>query len=362
MNQGQPCITGVGSVSPFGPLKGLLPRKDIQPRAIAAWPTDGLRRAFLVEPFRPAEVVPGLKTRRLDRLSVWCLVAASLAIEDARLNLAVEDRSRVAVVLGTGFGCIELAEGFFQSMAANGYAHADPISFPESLANSPASHVARVLGIRGPNITLTHKHVSGEQAIIQASALLRSGQADVAIVLTGDVLTRTMYEWFEAASLLSQACFREVPAPAPFSADRDGFVPGEGATAVVMESAERAGKRGAKVYAGFQSGFVTSDSKAGVSLARRALGSSSLDDIGLIVASANGSRVLDSVEQAVIREAFGAGPPVIAPKASLGECDSNGLLRLIAGLSWSERSTHSLAILLGSTPTGVCAALSFELG
>ncbi len=65
-----PAITGIGSVSPFGPLAGLIPPRSLEPRAIP-WATGGLRRAFLVDPFRAADVVPGLKTRRLDRLSAW---------------------------------------------------------------------------------------------------------------------------------------------------------------------------------------------------------------------------------------------------------------------------------------------------
>ena len=356
MNPNQTVITGVGTVSPFGPLRGLMPRSELQPRTVTAWPTDGVRRAFLVEPFRPADVVPGLKTRRLDRLSAWCLVAAALAIEDARLDLKAEDRTRVAVVFGTGFGCIELTEDFFRSIVANGYAKSDPITFPESLTNAPAGHVARIFGLGGPNITLSQKGVSGEAALIQADSLLRSGQADVAIVLAGDVLTRTMYEWFEAAGALSIACFDR----AQLAARRDGFVPGESAAAVVMESGLRARGRGAAVYAGFRSGFMASDRKAAVSVTRKALADSSPSEVRMVVASANGSRELDAAEEATIAEVFGGEAPVIAPKAFLGESDGGGILRLIAALSWAEKNRRPLVILLGSSSRG-CAAISLEL-
>ena len=361
MNSNQTVITGVGTVSPFGPLRGLISRelinrREMQPRTVTAWPTDRVRRAFLVEPFRPADVVPGLKTRRLDRLSVWCLVAAALAIEDARLDLKMEDRTRLAVVFGTGFGCIELTEDFFRSIVANGYAKADPITFPESLTNAPAGHVARIFGLRGPNITLSHKGVSGEGALIQADSLLRSGQADAAIVLAGDTLTRTMYEWYEAAGALSSACFDQALAPA----GRDGFVPGESATAVVLESGLRARGRGAAVYAGFRSGFMASDPKASVSIARKALADSSPSDVRMVIGSANGSSALDAAEEATIAGVFGGEAPGIAPKAFLGESDGSGILRLIAALSWAEKNGRPLAILLGSSTRG-CAALSFDL-
>ncbi len=356
MNPKQTVITGIGTVSPFGPLRGLISRSPGQMRTVTAWPTDGVRRAFLVEPFRPADLVPGLKTRRLDRLSVWCLVAAALAIEDARLDLKAEDRSRLAVVFGTGFGCIELTEDFFRSIAAHGYAKSDPVTFPESLTNAPAGHVARVFGLRGPNITLSHKGVSGEGALIQADSLLRSGQADVAIVLAGDTLTRTMYEWFEAAGALSSDCFDH-----PRAAERGGFVPGESATAVVMESGLRARGRGAAVYAGFRSGFMSADPKAAVSVARKALGLSSPSEVRMVISSANGSRGFDATEEATIAEVFGGEVPVIEPKMFLGHSDSDGILRLITALSWAEKNARPLAILLGSSTAQGCAALSFDL-
>lgn len=360
MSTGRPSITGIGSVSPFGPLRGLISGKEMEPRTITAWPTDGVRRAFLVEPFRPADIIPGLKTRRLDRLSVWCLVAAGLAIQDAKLDLDTEDRSRIAVVLGTGFGCIELTESFFQSIATNGYAKSDPIIFPEGLSNAPASHVARIFGLRGPNITLSHKGVSGEGALMQAASLLRTGQADVVIALAGDTLTRTMYEWFEAAGVLSAACFDQTPVPVPFAHKSEGFVPGEGVAAVVMEAADRATKREARVYAGLRSGRATSNQKAAASLVHKIIAPSSPTEVSTVIASANGSRSHDEVERAILQEVFTDSVPVVAPKAVLGEFDGCGVLRLVKALSQTENKERSLSVLLGTCATGVFAAVSFE--
>src|SRR6204780_1896086 len=105
MTSNSAVITGIGSVSPFGPLAGLIPACVLEPESITAWPTAGLRRAFLVKPFRPASAVPGLKTRRVVLLSALAMVASSLAIQDAGVDLSQMDRSRVPVVFGTGFGC-----------------------------------------------------------------------------------------------------------------------------------------------------------------------------------------------------------------------------------------------------------------
>jgi 3-oxoacyl-[acyl-carrier-protein] synthase II len=223
MTANAPAIAGIGSVTPYGVFAGPIVLGPLEPRPITAWPVAGVRRAYLVEPFRATDVVPGLKTRRLDRLSVWSLVAASLAVKDTGLDLGQVDRSRVAVVFATGLGCIELTEAFFRSAANHGWQGTDPILFPETLGNAPASHVARCLDLRGPNITVGSKGRAAECALLHAASLLRHGQADLALVLAGDTLTRTSYEWYESAGWL---------------ADDSGFIPSEGVTAVVL-TAER---------------------------------------------------------------------------------------------------------------------------
>jgi 3-oxoacyl-[acyl-carrier-protein] synthase II len=390
-------ITGLGSVSPFGPCRGLIGQRDSKPRVFYETPPQGIRKAFLVEPFRPGEVVPGLKTRRLDRLSVWCLIAAHLALQDALINLEKEDLSRFAVVLGTGFGCVELTEAYFKTVASYGYSKADPIVFPETLDNSPASHVARILGLRGPNITFSCRGVSGEAAVIQAASLLRSGEADRIVVLAGDTLIRPLYEWYEAAKVLSASCFADRARPAPLSTEGDGFVPGEGLACIVMESDEAYAERGTGVYLRFRSGcmggspgvapFAWGDcSGLTAELIHGVLGTASPSDVRQVVASANGSPRLDMQEAAAIRKVFGNSKAVnvAAPKALIGEFDGNALLRLILALSGLGRCGYSngvpdfsssinvqnlsprpsgenLLLLLGASTGGSRAAISFSM-
>jgi 3-oxoacyl-(acyl-carrier-protein) synthase len=143
MTESWPAITGIGSVSPYDPVAGLIPRRTLEPSPITGWPTPGMRRAFVVGPFRPASVVPGLKTRRLDRLSTWALVASALAARDAGLDLRQVDRSRVAVVFATGLGCVELTEAFYRSAAEHGWSGTDPSTFPETLASQSREFVSR---------------------------------------------------------------------------------------------------------------------------------------------------------------------------------------------------------------------------
>ena len=350
---GSVAITGIGSVSCFGPLEGLIGARQCPPRPLD-WQDHAT--AFAVAPFRPAAVVPGLKTRRLDRLSAWSLVAAALALRDAQIDLDQQDRSRCAVVLGSGFGCIETTEAFFRTVAEWGYGKADPILFPDSLDNSPASHVAKHFALTGPNIALSCRGVSGEAALIEAASLLRAGEADLAIVMAGDTLTRPLYQWMEAAGLLS-------PRPG-------GFTPGEGLAALVMEPAGPPDGRGATVYATFERGAMGSDptatgsswprdGRAVARVIRRALAGAHPSSIRWIVSCTNGSAALASVEAAAVREVFGSsrGAPVLAPKSILGEFDGSGVLRLVAALSGLPSGIRGLGMMLGASAGGGCAAL-----
>ncbi|MBZ5684297.1 MAG: hypothetical protein LAP86_04615 [Acidobacteriia bacterium] len=341
-------ITGIGSVSPYGPFAGLIPRCVLEPDPISAWPTPGLRRAFLVKPFRPASVVPGLKTRRLDRLSAWALVASSLAIQDAGIDLDQEDRSRVAVVFGTGLGCAELTEAFFHSAVTHGWSGTDPSPFPEGLANAPASHVALWHEVRGPNITIGCKGFAGESALIQAASLLRHGQADLAIVLAGDTLTRAVYEWYEAAGLLSPACFNTEPLT-----NDSGFVPSEGVAALVLEPT---GRRKVRTYGHFSSGRWSADGEA-VETIRQLLGGSVPS---VTICAGNGAPCATGHTSALAGEISGTSAAIIPAQAvAAGLTDAGALLHLILALG--SQPPSGKALLLGTSGENSFAALLLEL-
>jgi hypothetical protein len=353
-------ITGIGSVSPFGPLAGLIPQCPLEPSTITAWTTAGPRRAFLVQPFRPATVVPGLKTRRLDRLSAWALVASSLAIKDAGIDLNQVDRSRVAVVFATAFGCVELTEAFYLSAAANGWNGTDPSTFPETLPSAPASHVSMFHGLRGPNVTVSNKYFAGETALIQAASLLRHGQADLAIVLAGDALAPTLYSWYEVAGLLSPACYNAEPL-----SEAGGFIPSEGVAALVMESSGRGdiqsdARSGARPYARLRSGRWAAGGQP-AEIIRPMLGGSVPS---LTVCSGNGAPCAASSTTALARAISGEGTGIILPQPfALGLAGTGALFHLILGLSskLSSRPNNGQALLLATAGDGGFAALLLEL-
>jgi len=344
-------ITGIGSVSPYGPLAGTIPQNPIEPATLTNWKGNGERRAFLVPAFRAAEVVPGLKTRRLDRLSVWALVASSLALRDAGIDLNQVDRSRVAVVFATAFGCVELTEAFYLSAAANGWSGTDPITFPETLASAPASHVSMFHGLRGPNITVSNKYFAGESAMMQAAIMLRQRQADVGIVLAGDAVSRSMYSWYEEAGLLSQACYNSDPA-----SEAEGFIPGEGVAALVMEPSEHIHARpDRRSYAVINSGRWAAGGQ-GAKIIREMLGGSVPS---LTICSGNGAPCATSSTSALVRE-IGGDNPVILPQAfAQGLAGTGALFHLIAALS--NRPVSGQAIFLATARDNGFAALLLEL-
>jgi 3-oxoacyl-[acyl-carrier-protein] synthase II len=344
-------ITGIGSVTPFGPLAGLLPSTSIDviaPRVITAWPTPGLRRAFLVEPFRPAAVVPGLKTRRLDRLSAWALVASSLALQDAGIDLSQMDRSRIAVVFATCFGCVELTEAFYQSANANGWAGTDPITFPETLSNAPAAHVALFHQLQGPNLTISSKNFAAESALLQAASLLRHGQADVAIVIAGDTLTQAVYEWYEAAHLLAPACFNEEPLT-----PTTGFIPGEGVVSMVLEPANR---RQARSYAALRGGRWASGGDALGCVHQLLSGAAS----PRIFCAGNGAPCTSSSETCSARKIVGPDAVILPQQpVAAGLADAGALFDLL--LTLSRRPGSGDALMLGTAGVSGFAALHLEL-
>ena len=319
-------LTGLGSVGPCGPVSGPLRGPVPAPSVVTAWPTAGPRHALSAAPFRFADVLPNVNTRRLDRLSVWSLAAAALALRDAGLDLSTVDGSRTAVVSATGFGCLDLTEAYLNSAHEHGWQQTDPIYFPETLGNVPAAHVARVFGCLGPNVTVGSRGPAAETALLTAASLLRRGQADRALVLAGDTLTRCLFDWYEAAGRLS--------------ADECGFVPSEGVAAIVLEASARQRARARMLDAG----WVHPD------------GSERL-------ASDTAAATLVCKTQTVPVGLRAALSPqgCFAPACAIGDglSDTGGLFRILTALGTAP--TAARLLVLGAAPSGSWAAVLLEV-
>jgi hypothetical protein len=183
--------------------------------------------------------------------------------------------------------------------------------------------------------------------LIQAASLLRHGQADLAIVLAGDTLTRAVYEWYEAANLLSPACYNAELQP------EGGFVPSEGLVALVLEPA---GRRDVRSYARFSSGCCAAGGNA-VETIRALLGDSVPN---LTICAGNGAPCGTSSPTDLAREISGHDADVVPAQAvAEGLADAGALLHLILALSREPRSGQ--ALLLATSGDGGFAALRLEL-
>jgi hypothetical protein len=279
------------------------------------------------------------------------LVASSLALQDAGIDLNLVDHSRIAVVFATAFGCVELTEAFYLSAAANGWNGTDPITFPETLASAPASHVSMFHGLRGPNITVSNKYFAGESAMMQAASLLRQGQADLAIVLAGDAVSRSMYSWYEEAGLLSPACYNS-----DSLSGAEGFVPSEGVAALVMESSDRTDARpNSRCYARMTSGRWAAGGQPAKIIRQMLNGSVP----SLTICSGNGAPCATSSTAALAGEITGDNSVILPQAFAQGLAGTGALFHLIAALS--NRPVSGQALFLGTARDNGFAALLLEL-
>jgi 3-oxoacyl-[acyl-carrier-protein] synthase II len=297
-----------------------------------------------VSHFDPRDFIPSSRVRRLDRVSQMAVAAARLAYEDADLSDSPALREEAGVVLGSGLSGLVSTESFFRSLLEFGPAGANPMLFPSTVPNAPASQVAIEMGLKGPNVTLSHKEVSGENAVIYGSSLIRQGRADLLLAGAVDELCQLLHLCYWKLGSLSPPLGEEELC-CPFDGRRNGIILGEGSGMVVLEEASHALARGAKIYAEITGwGMSGSDcrpgsyARDGEGLARameQALGAngSPPPKPGVIVACANSTPELDRMEADAIRRLWGeeAGSiPVTAPKSMLGEFHSCGGLRIVA--------------------------------
>jgi Beta-ketoacyl synthase, N-terminal domain len=199
---------------------------------------------------------------------------------------------------------------------------------------------------------LSNKYFAGESAIIQAACLLRHGQADVAIVLAGDAILRSIYSWYEEAGLLSPACYNS-----DSLRETSGFIPSEGVAALVMESsARRNGSSNGRCYARIGSGRWAAGGTP-AEMIRRMLGGSLPS---LTICSGNGAPCAGSETTILAREISGNDATIIPSQVfAQGLAGTGALFHLILGLS--SQSVSGQALLLGTAGKSEFAAIHLEL-
>lgn len=241
-------ITGLGPISAIGIgredfLNGIEEeRTAIRPLErlpAERWP--GLLAAecldFAVEDYLESE-----KTY-LDRASELALAACHLALDDAELNRAAIDPDRFGLALGTAYGCLDSMARHTDRLAQKGARFTSPVIFQHSYANTPTSLCAIEYDIQGPAATFCDRALSGATALQYAFDVLRSGGADVMLAGGVEALSEPLLRAWQEAGML----------------DDPGFVPGEGAGLVLLETAEHAAARGAAIQGRLRSVAVAWD-------------------------------------------------------------------------------------------------------
>ena len=244
-------VTGLGALSPVGNSAPATWEALVAGKSGAGCVTqfDASRYnttiAAEVKDFDPTEHMDAKEARRMARCSQFAVVATREAVADAGLDLASEDREHLGVAIGTGIGGVELLMGPIARFGREGSVRVTPHQALETLCNMPGFHVSFDLGCLGPLTTLVTACAAGTGALGEALEWIRRGVADV--VLAGGTeaqITPLFFAGFGALKVLSTRNDEPEKANRPFDADRDGFVIGEGAGMMVLESLEHARARG----------------------------------------------------------------------------------------------------------------------
>ena len=201
------------------------------------------------------------EARKMDRFTQYAMVAADEAIVDSNLDLEKVDKDRVGVIWGAGIGGLETFQNEVLTFAeGDGTPRFNPFFIPKMIADIAPGQISIRYGFRGPNFATVSACASSSNAIIDALNYIRLGHADV-MVSGGSEATITIagIGGFNALQALSTRNEDPLTASRPFDKDRDGFVSGEGAGALILEEYEHAKARGATIYAELAGGGLSAD-------------------------------------------------------------------------------------------------------
>lgn len=249
-------VTGIGMISPLGvglaeSWKGLVEgRSGIQP--LTRFDPSGLSTTFAgeVKGFRAEDFLPRKEARRTSLFMAYALAAARMAVADAGLSGKLAQDGRSGVYAGCGIGGLEVLEENMQILAERGPERVSPFFIPHFIGNMAAGFVAIHFGLTGPNLTFATACAASAHAIGEAFRRIRDGYADMMLAGGSEaVISKSCLAGFGAMRALSRRNDAPDRASRPFDKDRDGFVIGEGACFLVLESERQARERGARIYA-----------------------------------------------------------------------------------------------------------------
>lgn len=249
-------VTGLGPVTPLGLgreafWRALVAGKSgVGPITLIDSSRYPVHIAAEVKEFNPAEFMDRKEARHMDRFTQFAVAAAHLALQDARLDLERIDRERAGVLIGAGIGGIQTLFEQIKLLLERGPGRVSPFLVPMMIPDMAAGQVSIRYGLKGPNQAAVSACASGSHAIGDAFKWIQHGVCD--LMVTGGAeaaISEPALAGFCAAHALSTRNEEPELASRPFDRDRDGFVMGEGAGILILESLEHACQRGATIYA-----------------------------------------------------------------------------------------------------------------
>ncbi|MBQ1240767.1 MAG: beta-ketoacyl-ACP synthase II [Lachnospiraceae bacterium] len=248
-------VTGLGAVTPIGndvdTFWNSLKEKKIGFGPITAFDTTEfkVKLAAEVKNFDAKQFMDPKAARRMERFSQFAVAAAKQALDDAKINMSEMDPYRIGVSIGSGVGSLQIIEKEHVKMMEKGPGRVNPLMVPLMISNMAAGNVSIQFGLKGKCIDVVTACASGTHSIGEAMRSIQHGEVDVMVTGgTESCITPIGVAGFSGLTALSTS---EDPkrASIPFDAERSGFVMGEGAGIVVLESLEHAKARGARIYA-----------------------------------------------------------------------------------------------------------------
>ena len=358
-------VTGIGCLSALGPdtasfWDGLIKGRSGISRLTRFDPTDFPSKiGGEIRDFDPGKFMDPKEAKRNDRYTQYAVAASRMAIEDAQVDTTKLNSERFGVIIGSGIGGMETIENQARVLIERGPSRVSPFTIPSLIANIASGVVAIEFQAKSVNFGVVSACASGSHALGEAMRHIRDGHAD--IMLSGGseaCITRLSYAGFCNMKAMSSD-FNDTPEKAsrPFDKLRDGFVMGEGAGVLVIESLEHAQARGARIYcelAGYgatcDAYHITGQDQEGKGLAlclNRALSEAGVDksEVSYINAHGTSTPINDRCETLAIKRVFGEQAPKIAISST--KSMTGHLLGAAGGV---EAAVCALAIRHGIVP------------
>ncbi|MDI3341697.1 MAG: beta-ketoacyl-ACP synthase II [Sphaerobacter sp.] len=333
-------VTGLGAVTPIGIgypefWRNLVAGVSGVARITAFDPSDlEVQIAAEVKGFDPKDHMDFKAARRMDRFAQFAVAAAGEALRDAGLTIDDSNRDRIGVMLNTGGGGIQTLTREVLVYHERGPKRVSPFFIPMFAPNMGACQVSITYGITGPVLASVAACAAGTQAFVDALRMLRLGEVDVMIAGGTEAgMDPVAVAAFGNMGALSKRNDEPEKASRPFDKDRDGFVFGEGAGVLVLETEEHARRRDARIYCELAGGAVTADAfhisaplpggAGAVRAMRQALASAGLspEEVNYICAHGTSTPLNDVAETEAIKAVFGEAAyriPVSSPKSMIG--------------------------------------------